>query len=244
LHAPPHVRRDSPSPVSATSSREFAGGFDSLAEPQRRALRVALALEDAGGAVVEERVVALAFLNLLRALSQERPVVVAVDDLQWLDRSSAAALEFAARRLDGERVRFLVSRRTGEGATPKLPGPVVVLRVGPLSLGALQRLLGERVELSMPRQTLRRVWEISGGNPFYALELAHALARRGDRVPSADVPIPTDLSALLQERLATLPPETRRTLLAAALVADPPPALLDAVDGAGAVELLLRAGTT
>jgi len=213
--------------------------FDVLPEPQRHALRVALSLETAGDDPLEERVVALAVLNALRELAHQGPVVLAVDDVQWLDRSSLVTLEFAARRLRAEPVRFLVTRRTGEGEEPQLPEPTEVVAVGPLSLGALQRLLADRLETSLPRQTLRRLWEISAGNPFYALELARALLRRGSRFAIGDeVPIPTDLSTLLQERLAGLGAETRSTLLAAALVSDPTPDVLDAVDGQGAWQRL------
>ena len=213
--------------------------FDALPGPQRHALRVALSLESAGDDPFEERVVALALLNTLRELSRRKPVVVAVDDVQWLDRSSFVALEFAARRLRDEPVRYLVTRRTGEGESPQLPEPVHVVPVGPLSMGALQSLLAGRLEAGLPRKTLRRIWEISGGNPFYALELARALARRGGQFAIGDeVPIPTDLSTLLQERLAALRPETRETLLATALIPGPTLEALDAVGGPGAWQRL------
>lgn len=209
--------------------------FDALPDPQRRALRVALSLETAGEEPLEERVVSVAFLNVLRELARSGPVVVAVDDVHWLDRSSQVALQFAARRLRDEPVRYLLTRRTAEGEPPPLPEPARVVAVGPLSIGALQRVLSDRLDTTLPRQTLRRLWEISGGNPFYALELARAFARRGGQFAIGDeVPIPTDLSSLLEERLATLGPETRETLLATALMADPTLDVLEAVGGPGA----------
>lgn len=217
----------------------FEAAVDGLPDPQRRALRIALSLESPGKEPLEERVVALAVLNTIRALAREGPLVVALDDYQWLDRSSAAALGFAARRLRTEPVQYLVTRRGGVGTSPELPEPVLVVSVGPLSLGALQRLLSERVETSLSRLTLRKLWEISGGNPFYALELARALAGRGGQFPSEDeVPIPTDLSALLHERLEALGAETRETLLAATMLAEPTLEALEAVGGPGAWQRL------
>src|SRR5690349_17057421 len=82
---------------------------DSLAEPRRRALRVALLLEDAGGEPPLVPAIGLAVCDALRALSTERPVLVAIDDLQWLDSSSAAVLPIALRRLRDEPVAVLVT---------------------------------------------------------------------------------------------------------------------------------------
>src|SRR5262245_21949499 len=81
---------------------------------QRRAVEVALLLADAGDEEIDPRALGLALLGSLRVLAAVGPVLVAVDDQQWADRSSAAALEFALRRLQRESVGLLVSRRPGE----------------------------------------------------------------------------------------------------------------------------------
>src|SRR5215470_17812387 len=86
-----------------------------LAPPQRRALEVALLMEDPAGSPPEQRAVSVAFLGVIRHLSASGPVVVAVDDLQWIDRPSAAALEFALRRLGSEPVGLLASVRIQVG---------------------------------------------------------------------------------------------------------------------------------
>src|SRR5436190_1827354 len=85
-----------------------------LPDPQRRALDVALLRGDESGAPLDSRAVATGLLSLLRELALRTPVVLAVDDAQWLDLPSAAALEFAVRRLDGLPVGVLVSVRTDE----------------------------------------------------------------------------------------------------------------------------------
>ena len=122
-------------------------------------------------------------------LAQTGPVAVAVDDIQWLDRSSAFVLEFALRRLGGDALAFLLALRDEE-ATPAplnleraLPGERLRrLRVGPLSLGAVHRLVNERLDLVLSRPRLRRLLELSGGNPLFALELGRAVRRGATRL--------------------------------------------------------------
>ena len=80
---------------------------------QRRALSLALVLGDDEGPPPDPHAIGLALLNVLRALADERPIVVAIDDVQWLDPASAGGLAFAGRRLRSERVGLLCSRRAG-----------------------------------------------------------------------------------------------------------------------------------
>ena len=87
------------------------GALTALPGPQLHALDVALLRAEATGPAPEPRAVALGFLNALRALAAEEPLLIAVDDEQWLDPASADALAFAVRRLGGDRVRFLLARR-------------------------------------------------------------------------------------------------------------------------------------
>ena len=98
--------------------------FDSLPAPQRRGLDIALLRAESTGPPTR-RVVATAFLTLVRELAADTTVVIAVDDLQWLDAPSAAALEFALRRLDDENLRVIYSIRS-DAAEPA--GVVETLR--------------------------------------------------------------------------------------------------------------------
>jgi predicted ATPase len=109
-------------------------GLQQLVLPQRRALETALLLRESDGAPPEVRVLGLALLSIMRRLAQEHPVLVAIDDVQWLDEASADAVTFAARRLDGEPVRFLLTRR------PRAPAQLE-RALGP----GLQRLSAARV---------------------------------------------------------------------------------------------------
>ena len=106
--------------------------------------------------------------------------MVAIDDVQWLDASSQAVVAFAARRFK-RRVGVLVTERVdaenGSASWLQLARPDAVdrIRVGPLSLGGLHTLISTRLGQSLSRPTMVRIAEVSGGNPFYALELARAM---------------------------------------------------------------------
>jgi hypothetical protein len=81
--------------------------------PQLAALEVALLRAEPTGAPPPPQAIALGLLGALRALAGGEGLMVAIDDVQWLDSPSADALAFAARRLAGESVRFLLARRSG-----------------------------------------------------------------------------------------------------------------------------------
>ena len=163
----------------------FEGALDellpSLPAPRRSALEVALLLADPEGRPPDARAIGVAVLAGLRTLAEAKPVLIAVDDVQWLDASSAASLEFALRRLTDYPTLLLLTRRSGEaGPAPEsaLPPEVVTRRkMGPLTLGAIHQLLLGQLGRAFPRPTLLRIHETSDGNPFLALELASALAR-------------------------------------------------------------------
>jgi AAA ATPase-like protein len=118
-----------------------------LTAPQRRALEVALLVEDPAGRPVDARALGVAVRSALQLLAEDEPLVVAIDDLQWLDASSASALGFALRRLPDASVLLLWTRRLAEGKQPSAvenaldPDRIDRVRVGPLSPGAIHRIL-------------------------------------------------------------------------------------------------------
>jgi DNA-binding CsgD family transcriptional regulator len=178
----------------------------------------------------------LAVLAAFRALASDGPVLVVADDLQWLDRASTELLGFAARRVNGTRVRMLGALRTGTPGGPDvneclrgLPHESEALRVAPLDRAQISALLARRGHRSLPRSTVRAIGAASAGNPMFALELGRALAESPTPPqPGEPLPVPTSLRALLLGRLDRLPAETRRTLLVAAAGARPTLALLQA----------------
>jgi DNA-binding NarL/FixJ family response regulator len=204
----------------------FAGA---LPEPQRHALDVAL-LRVTADRPPEPRLVGTALLSLLRELAREQEVVLAVDDLQWLDPASLAAFAFANRRLAAERVRAIVSVRSEQAELLERIAPKERLRrldLGPLSVAALHRVIAQNLGRTFPRPTLVRVTQTSGGNPLYALEIARLLDRDRDRAASS-LPVPESLQALVVDRVRSLPEGTRAALLTVAAAARPELGLVDA----------------
>jgi DNA-binding CsgD family transcriptional regulator len=192
---------------------------NALSAPQRRALAVAMLQADPLDAAIEPRAVALAVFETLRALARRRRLVIAVDDVQWLDRRSAEALAFAVRRLRRDRVRFLLTRRDGRPtALGRAFGPeeVTELSLAGLSFGAIRSLLSQRLPAPLPRWVARRVFEVTGGNPLLAIELAQTILLRG--IPQLGQELPRLESAdPLGPRLSRLPASVRRLVLALAL---------------------------
>jgi predicted ATPase len=198
-----------------------------LPAPQESALATAL-LRAETDEPADARTTATALVGVLTALAAERPSLIAVDDVQWLDPASARALEFAARRLPPQ-VGLLVTRRTegGEEAPLGLGRALPEERLQrlvprPLSLGALHHLIGNRLETVPSRPTLVRIAAASGGNPFFALEIARALTREGgDRGLGDPLPVPRDLQELVLARVRALPAAAQKATLVAAALSRP-----------------------
>lgn len=236
-------------PVEAESRLSFAALGDLLEDrlqevlntlpgPQRGALQVALLLSEPEEPPPDRRAVGTGVLGTLRALAAAGPLLVAIDDLHWLDRASATVLQFAMRRLGNEPIGILVACRGGREQVPlelEAIFPEERLRrvpVGPLSLGALNRLFRDRLDTTFPRPTLRRIHETSGGNPFFALELARALERHGRPLdPGERLPVPDEVHELARGRLASLPAATVAALRAAAALSQPTLELVSAAAG-------------
>ena len=206
--------------------------------PQRRALEAALLRVEPAGSSRDERGVSVAFLNVVRLLCEGSAVLLAVDDAHWLDRPTARVLDFASRRLGGSPVGLLVSVRVGGGERVPIdlertayPNRVERLRLGPLSVAALHQLLRLRQGAAPPRRVLLRVHEFSGGNPFFALELAEALSARKVPLAAGDsLPVPATLGELVARRLGRLPAQTREALLVASALAKPSLRVIEAFD--------------
>jgi DNA-binding CsgD family transcriptional regulator len=218
---------------------------DDFPAPQRRALDVALLRTAAEPGPLDPRAVGAATLGALRAATASGPLLVALDDVQWLDPASTAAVRFALRRLGaGEQVLVLATWRTGERrARPLdlgLPDERLTrIAVGPLGTRALKQVVRGRLGESVRPQALARLSEIAGGNPYFALELGHAALRQED---GADVPLPEAISAALHDRLSALPKKTRDALGAVAAMAQPTAASVSALLDPGSIDPAFDAG--
>ncbi|MFB7722189.1 MULTISPECIES: LuxR C-terminal-related transcriptional regulator [unclassified Nocardia] len=178
---------------------------DLLPEPQRLALGGALGLEDA--AHPERFLVGLATLSLLAELSALGPVLVLVDDAQWVDQPSIDALMFTARRLGNEGVAILFAGRPDFSA-PALP----LLTLSPLDTEAARALLADRMP-QLPMEIRDRVVEESAGNPLALLELP---GMNLDSVPVGPPALSERLLSGYQGHIAHLSARARLALLVAA----------------------------
>ena len=222
--------------VEAEASWSFAGLSElltpvladtlaSLPAPRRGALEVALSLAEPGAEVPDAHVIGLAVHDVFDVFVARGPLVVAVDDLQWVDVASAGALNVALRRLRDQRIGLLATvRETPEGAMPVdltrgyPEGWLRRVTIGPLSVGAHHHLLRDRLGLDLSRPALLQLHEATGGNPLFALEVGTRARRLGARLePGGPLPVPNDLGQLLEVRLSRLSTGTRNVLLIAAL---------------------------
>jgi DNA-binding CsgD family transcriptional regulator len=188
----------------------------SLPDPQRDALNVAFGLS--AGQAPNPFLVGLATLGLLSEASQERPLLCVVDDAQWLDRASARALAFVARRLLAEKIALVFAAREPGSDLAGLPE----LRVEPLGHRDARTLLESFLPARLDEHVLDRIVMETHGNPLALLELPRGLTpiqlAGGFGLPPA-VPLSASIEESFTRRLARLPGDARRLLLIAA--ADP-----------------------
>ncbi|MGY4769144.1 helix-turn-helix transcriptional regulator [Kribbella sp. CWNU-51] len=185
-----------------------------LSARYRRALETAVGLNEE--TPPDQLTVSSAMLALLTAAAGDRPLVVIVDDMPWLDRVSAVVLGFVARRLAGSRVGFLAAFRSDEvsffdrGGLPEL-------EVQPLASDAAAALVDDHFPTLSPR-VRQRLLEDAQGNPLALLELPISLSgHRPGGPPASPPPLSRRLQSLFASRISNLPDETRGPLLLAAL---------------------------
>jgi DNA-binding CsgD family transcriptional regulator len=248
-------------PTASEASWSFSGLADLLGDvieetrlaltpPQRAAIDAALLLE-----VVEEApnplAVSLALRGSLEILAEATPVLVAVDDVQWLDRPSTEALLSAIRRLETAAVGVLLAGR-GPDSLPvaseleRTLGMDRVRRMAldPLSREELQDLVRSRTSSTAIRSVISELHRVSRGNPLYALQIARVIAERDLEVqPGRSLPIPEDLTSLIRQDLQALPRAVGEALLVVAACSDPTTDLIQqAVPGSDVGSLVASAG--
>ncbi|MFC8436069.1 ATP-binding protein [Streptomyces sp. NPDC057253] len=207
----------------------------SLAPEPRAALETALLR---GGEPADGRdrlALRVAVLDTLRALASTGPVLLVLDDLQWLDEPTAEVLAYAVRRLDGPGVRTLAAERVPEGEQPVrlrcCPPGTLELPVPPLTDEEVSHLVRTDLGTDPSPAALRRIQELAAGNPWYARELgraAYGAAGPSDADPHGMSPVsgarfevPPRLRAHLLHRVRELPATARLALLVASVAARP-----------------------
>jgi DNA-binding CsgD family transcriptional regulator len=214
-----------------------------LPEVQRTALHRAIeGNPDSRGIASDERAVAAAFLAVVERIEVESPVLVVIDDAQWLDASSRVVIGFAIRRLNG-RAGMVVAIRTEEPGSRDVlsllrssrPDVDTRIEMGALSLGALHAVVSQRLGRALPRPIITRIHEISGGNPFFAVELARGMG--GDQ---ADVllDLPSGLAALVHRRIGQVDGDAAKLLLAMACATAPTVELVSLATGISATRVV------
>jgi DNA-binding CsgD family transcriptional regulator len=193
----------------------FLDRLERLPAPQREALGKVFG--QSAGAPPDRFLVALAALSLLAEVAEERPLICLVDDAQWLDRASAQALAFAARRLLAEPLGLLFAVREPSDDT-ELRG-LPELRVEGIAGDDARRLLESTIRGRLDEQVVERIVAETRGNPLALLELPRGMTAAelagGFGLLDRDA-----LASCIEEsflrQLESLTPQTRRLLLAAA----------------------------
>lgn len=221
---------------------------DVLPLPQRHAIDVALLRAESGGQGADRRGVAMAAFHALQAMARVQPLVVAIDDVQWIDAPSAQALSFALRRLDQEPVGVLATVREAPGLMDPLSLESAFgvrttrMAVGPLSIRALAAMVRRASGRDISRPLLVRVHEVSRGNPLFALEIVRAMHLEGGKPePGEPLPVPEDLGTLLRARIEVLAAREQEALLVASSMSRPTVALVQAALGRSGEDVLGRA---
>ena len=155
--------------------RPVAADVDSLPNPQARALRAALALTD--GDAGDRFAVGAGTLAVIAAVAERAPLLIVVDDLQWIDQPSIDAFVFAVRRLDADPVAVIVASRTDSVASVRLFGDADELVVGGLDRVGAETLVGRAVS--------EEALAATGGNPLALLALGEGFGADGTTVPMA-----------------------------------------------------------
>jgi DNA-binding CsgD family transcriptional regulator/tetratricopeptide (TPR) repeat protein len=210
--------------------------FDELNTAQRNALQVALGFGD--GPPPGRLLVSNAVTVLLRKMADRSPLLLIVDDIQWIDRPSAGILSFVARRLSGSRTAFLAASRSGEDKGFFDRAGLPRYDVEPLDDEAADRLL--TFQFPDLRPAVRsRLLQTAQGNPLALLELPRAL-RQSQRAATEPLPAVLPLGQQLRRyfvsRVESLPEATRALLVTAALEGTGELRTLQAA-GAGTYEL-------
>ncbi|HEY4845105.1 MAG TPA: AAA family ATPase [Candidatus Dormibacteraeota bacterium] len=212
--------------------------FARLSPPLRIALEAALFRARSTHEPADQLAVSTAFLRTLRHLAADQPVLLAVDDLQWVDPPSLRVLNFAVRRLDREPVKVLAARRFASANDPASlfrtglgDGQLQRVEVGPLALNDIDDLLLRRLQRPLRRPELDQVFAISGGNPFFALEIGRYILEHPSTIRAGEpLPLPRRLADAVSGRITKLPPATRDILVALVALAHSDEAILWQID--------------
>ena len=207
--------------LSYVGLMELIQGLDddvvqALPAPQARLLRVILRKEDPEGSF-DRLSLNVAMVAAVRAVASAKPMLVAVDDAQWLDHPTAKTLAFVVRRLAGTSARIAVASRSNETVdllvelARAVPQRFDTIRLGPIGPSELSRILRRAIGWAPAWPQVVRIAELSDGNPLYALELTRALGR-AQSSQDLERSLPESVLELARSRIANLPDRVREAL--------------------------------
>ena len=216
-----------------------------LPQPQRHALEVALLRAEPDGLELPPRAVAVATLGLLQHLARQRPIVVGIDDAQWMDQPSRRVLAFVVRRLRTERVGFLIATRAARANSilhdvdHDAGMRVVEQQLAALDTSQVDTIVRERVGDALSPRDVQKLHEMAGGNPMFALHLARAWVDRGATTHGSH-PVPDTLLSVVGDRLDGLGPAIE-VVQVATMLCRPTVATVTGLLGPGAFDHLRSA---
>lgn len=196
-----------------------------LPDPLREAVEIAVLRRRAPENEIDPHAVARASLTTLELLARDRPVLVLLDDVHWLDPETARVFSFLLPRLGAARVAVVLATRDERprsavdlgGALRSMPGErgngSILLTT--LSLEETARLIASDGGRPLGRGELKQVHEVSDGNPLFSLELARSL-RQAE--PGSGLSLPSSLGELIERRVRTIPDQAIAALATVALV--------------------------
>ena len=210
--------------------------FEPLTEVQARALSAALSMGELPEGSGDMQALPRAVLSVLRQLSTIEPILIAIDDEQWLDPASARILAFALRRLREEAVGVILARRpeprgmlSAELGRSFGGAGLETIAVDPLPIDTIKVLLEARLNRTISQPLLRRIHQGASGNPLYALAIATELdARHGSGDRAGDLPIARTLAEAIELRLGQVDPRASAAMLGIAALSQPTLATLQA----------------
>jgi DNA-binding CsgD family transcriptional regulator len=191
--------------------RPVLGFLDSIAASQKAALESALALRPAHPG--DRFIIGVATLNLLAVAAEAEPLLILIDDAQWVDGSTADALRFSFRRFRADRVAVVVGTRSDE---PSLADSTDFpsLHLGGLNRESAQRLVEQHATAPVPAELVDRLHRGTSGNPLALVELAGDSGWFDEAAPlDAPLPIVSRVTRVYTERLRTFPVTTATALL-------------------------------
>ncbi|NIK57135.1 helix-turn-helix transcriptional regulator [Kribbella shirazensis] len=190
--------------------RPALAGLDRIPGPQRSALSSALALGPDPGSPADRFAVGAATLSLLCRYAESTPLALLIDDAHLLDRPSAEALLFAARRLVADPIAMVIAARSQEPHPFEADLPRLQLQGIPLEAA-------RQIVQHLPSELVERLHQTVAGNPLALLELADDPDRLQRMPPGVPFPVPAMLAEAFASRANRLSADARTALLVAAL---------------------------